>query len=216
MRICCRSVLPVMMLFLPVVASGGTLDVTVTWTVPLQNVYPVFILCDGVQAASCNQNAVLPLILTENEGSGPGLPPGNGQDLFQPINFTPLWSGFITYIALPQGSTSNVVIGLANGVVTAGSPWPFVTPESQIAADVLGGSQAQQQDLINFFLANLSDFPQMGSAGAQVGNIWEFSNAVSIGSYSAAQLTPEPSTMELAGAAFVCLLLAGRRLRLVR
>lgn len=155
MRICCRSVLAVMMMCLPAMVSGGTLIVNVATTIALQDIYPVFILCNDVPAASCNPSAPLPLIHTENEGSAPAFPSGV-QDTFHNINFSSLWSGYITYIALPQGSPSNVVIALRNGFVIAGSPWPFSTPESQIATDLLGGSQAQQTDLVNFFLSNTS------------------------------------------------------------
>jgi hypothetical protein len=157
----------------PAVVSGGTLIVDITTTVAVQASYPVFILCNDVTAASCNPNAPLPLIHTENGGSAPAL--SNGvQDTFKNINFNSLWSGYITYIALAQGSTSDVDIGLKNGFVTSESAWPFSTPESQIAADVLGGSQAQQTDLVNVFLSNLSDFPPMGSQDSETGTFWEF------------------------------------------
>lgn len=118
----------------------------------------------------------------------------------------------ITYTALAQGSSSNVVIALRNGFVTTGSPWPFSTPESQVAADLLGGSEAQQTDLVNFFLNNLSDFTQMGSQGGQVGTFWEFSNAVNVGSVSATA-SPKLSTTALMALAFGALILGGRRLR---
>jgi hypothetical protein len=148
----------------------------------------------AIQAPRCR------LIHIESEGSAPAFPNGV-QDSFQNIHFSTLWSGYITCVALAQGSTSNVVIGLAPGFVSAGSTWPFATPESQIAADLLGGSQAQVTDLTNFFLGNLSAFPRMGSQGAQVGTFWEFSNAVNVGSLEATA-TPEPSTMVLMTATF--------------
>jgi hypothetical protein len=199
MKIRCSSLLAVLTMCLPAVVSGSAFVVSVTTTIPVQDVYPVFILCDGVPAASCNPQALFPLILTDNEGSWPAFPNG-GHDVFQPVNLTPLWSGYITYIALAQGSSSNVVIGLRNGFVSTGSPWPFSTPESQIAADVLGGSQAQQTDLINFFLNNLNDFTTMGSQDSQMGTFWEFSNAVNVGSLSATA-APEPSSVVFMAAA---------------
>ena len=203
----CRLRLALAMMCLPAVVSGatvnGTLVVNLTTTIPVQVAYPVFILCNDVPAASCNPSAPLPLIHTENGGSAPPLPPGT-QDTFKNINFSSLWSGYITFVALPQGLPSDVIIGLRNDFITAGSPWPFSTPESQIAADLLGGSQAQQTDLVNFFLNNLSAFPQMGSQGGQAGTFWEFSNAVNVGSFSATNIvaTPEPSTILLMGLAF--------------
>lgn len=201
--------LAMLMLGLSSAVSAGTLVVSVTTTSALDDVYPVFILCNDVPAASCNSGAPQPLIHTENEDMFPAFPSG-GLDPFKNVNFSTLWSGYITYVALAPGSSSDVVIGLAPGFVTAGSPWPFLTPESQIAADVQGGSQAQQTDLVNFFLNNLSAFPQMGSQGAQVGTFWEFSNAVDVGSLSAAE-APEPSTVSFVGVAFGALIFVRRR-----
>ena len=117
MRICWLSGLAVTMMCSPAMVSGatvsGTLFVNLTTTVAVQDVYPIFILCNDVPAASCNPGAPLPLIHIESEGSSPAFPNGV-QDTFSPINFNSSWSGFITYVALPQGSSSNVVIGLRN------------------------------------------------------------------------------------------------------
>jgi hypothetical protein len=97
MRIRCRFAFAVMIMCLPAMISGGNL----TTTIALQNVYPIFILCNDVPAASCNPSAPLPLIHTENEGSWPAFPSG-AQDTFKNINFSSLWSGYMTYLALPQ------------------------------------------------------------------------------------------------------------------
>jgi hypothetical protein len=205
MRICCRSVLAVMMMCLPTMVSGGSLIVNINTTIALQDFYVAFILCNDVLATSCNTSALFPLIHIEKRGSIIPAFPDGAQDEFDNLNFSSLWSGYITYIALPQDSSSNVVIALRNGFVTAGSPWPFLRPESQIAADLVGGSLAQQQDLRGFFLNHLSAFTQIGSQDAQAGTFWEFSNAVDVGSLSEA--SPEPSTMPLMALALAVLTL---------
>jgi hypothetical protein len=202
MRNCCRLFLAAMMC-LPAMVRGGTLSVTITTTIAVQDPYSVFIVCNDVLAVSCNQNALFPLISIQGDKSAPAFPNGVTNN-FNNINFSSLWSGYITFIALPQDSSSDVVVALRNGFITAGSPWPFSTPESQIAADLLGGSQAQQTDLTNFFLNNLSAFSQIGSQDAQNGTFWKFSNAVAVGSLST---TPEPSTITLMAPAVLALAL---------
>lgn len=88
---------------------------------------------------------------------------------------------------------ADVVIGLANGVVTAGNPWPFLTPESEIAGDLVSGDAAAVADLTKFFLSNLTDFPQV--FGGPAGTIWRFSTATEVGTIGPGVIaTPEPAS----------------------
>lgn len=174
--------------------SAGSLTFERTTTVALQNVYPVFIACT-VPIGSCNAGSPLPLIHIENEGPAPVLT--NDADVFQPVNTSIIFSGYVTYLALAQGSSSDVVVALQPGIAVSGNPWPFSTPESQIAADLAGGTTAEIANLQNFFLNNLTDFVQFNGPA---GNFAEFSNGTIVGSLSAAEtLAPEPSTMALIG-----------------
>jgi hypothetical protein len=60
MRVLSRGLLFCLLPCLPAVSSASNLVVDITTTIPVQNVYPVFILCNDVPATSCNPSAPLP------------------------------------------------------------------------------------------------------------------------------------------------------------
>ena len=101
-----------------------------------------------------------------------------------------------------RSALDHVVIGLRNGFVKVGDPWPFAHPESVIAADLLAGDQTATNDLRTFFLSNLTAFPQMLGNG---GTLYEFSGASIVGSVGPTTITPEPASKVLTAAALLTL-----------
>jgi hypothetical protein len=167
------------------VLSAGSITFTVTTTIPLEDVNAVFIDC-GVPIGSCNASSFEALIIDDDEGSWPVLT--DKPDVFHSINTAGFESGYFTYLALSQASPSDVVVALQSGVPIAGQNWPFSTLESTIAGWLTTGDTT---DLTNFFLANLTDFPQIKGT---TGNFGEFSTGVVVGSVSSSVSVPEPGS----------------------
>ncbi len=195
----------VLMACLPSMVSAGTIVTPLSVTIPTQNFYNMFILCT-VPIGSCNASSPIPLIIVELEAAirpaGAGLDPING------VNTSIGQSGYITWIALDQSAPQDVVIGLRNGFVNVGDPWPFSTPETQLAADLLAGGASATADLRSFFLSNLTAFPQVLGTG---GTMYRFSAATVAGTIGPTVITPEPALGALTAVALLALALLRRR-----
>ena len=161
---------------LPQVSRAGTLvDILtpVNVTISTRNFNDASIVC-GVPIGLCNASSPFPLI---NVSIQPGtLPPFFAVDVIHNVQnvFASGGSGYITFIGLDASALDHVIIGLRNGFVNAGDPWPFSTSESTIAADLLSGDAVATADLRSFFLSNLTAFPQILGAG---GTLYRFSGA---------------------------------------
>src|SRR5882724_7170786 len=134
----------------------------VTVTIPTKNLNDAWILCD-VPIGSCNANSPFPLINVVTQSSM--YPAFSDVDRINNLNADALVSGYITFIGLDASALDHVVIGLRNGFVNVGGPWPFLTPEIHIAAAVLAGGANATADLRGFFLSNLTAFPQVFETG---------------------------------------------------
>jgi hypothetical protein len=108
-------------------------------------------------------------------------------------------TGFVTAIGIVNDANVNdpnlahVVVALGAGVPNvAGNPWLFSTAESTIATALQTGNTAA---LLAFFNANTADWISYSNGALSSGNMWEFSNGVSIGTLGVAvTAVPEPST----------------------
>lgn len=203
-----KIVLTVLAGFLPAVLSAGTLTLSVTTAIPSADDYLVYMGCT-VSIASCTP--VTPGDSANVAFLGAVVPAGVITP--SPTAFIPdsVISGYVTAIGL--ATPSDVVIALGNGVAITSSTWSslFTTPESQIAADLVGGSTAQKADLLSFFQQNYLDFIPLNGTG---GNIGEFSNGVVVGTLGAtvtASTVPEPGTLALTGSLLGGLALLRRR-----
>ncbi len=190
---------------MPSVLSAGTIATSVSVTIPTQNFYNIFILCT-VPIGSCNANSPNPLILVDLEASS--LPAFSAPDVINNINASIVQSGYTTWIAQDQSAPADVVIGLRNGLVNVGDPWPFSTPESLLAADLLVGDASAIADLRSFFLSNLTSFPQVGGTG---GTVYRFSTATVVGTIGPTVITPEPSSWALTVLVLGAVVSLGRR-----
>jgi hypothetical protein len=196
----------VMMACLPSVLFAGTISTPLTVTIPTQNFYNIFILCT-VPIGSCNESSPIPLILVDFEAAI--RPAGSGQDVIHNVNTSIVQSGYLTWIALDQSAPQDVVIGLRTGFVNVGDPWPFSTPESQLATDLLAGGASASADLRSFFLSNLTAFPQVGGTG---GTMYRFSTATVVGTIGPTVISPEPAAGALTAFALLTLVLLRCRL----
>jgi MYXO-CTERM domain-containing protein len=183
------------------VLSAGSITFNVTTTIPLEDVNAVFIDC-GVPIGSCNGGSFEALIIDDPEGSYPV--ETNHPDVFNGISTGGFESGYFTYLALSQASPSDVVVALESGVPITGESWPFSTPESTVAGWLATGDTT---DLTNFFLANLTDFPQINGT---TGNLAEFSTGVVVGSVSGS-VSPEPAAGGLMALGLLTLVVLHRR-----
>jgi hypothetical protein len=183
------------------VLSAGSITFTVTTTIPLEDVNAIFIDC-GVPIGSCNASSFEALIIDDAEGSWPVKT--NSPDVFNGISTGGFESGYFTYFAQSQASPSDVVVALQSGVPITGQNWPFSTAESTVASWLTTGDTT---DLTNFFLANLTDFPQINGT---TGNFGEFSTGTVVGQVSGA-VSPEPASGALMALGFGTLVVLYRR-----
>jgi hypothetical protein len=190
-----RTLLLALLASLPRVLCAGTILTPISVTIPTQNLYTMFILCT-VPIGSCDASSPIPLIRVEFDAGS--LPPFSGQADINNVNTAIVKSGYITWIAQDPAAPDHVVIGLRNGLVSTGDPWPFATPESQLAADLLASDASLLyadcrtgpcNDLRSFFLSNLASFPQIEGSG---GTIYRFSTATVVGTIGPSVLVPEP------------------------
>jgi hypothetical protein len=183
------------------VLSAGSITFNVTTTIPLIDANALFIDC-GVPIGACNAGSVQALIIDDAEGFKPVQT--NHPDVFNGIDTAGFESGYFTYFALSQSSPSDVVVVLQSGVPITGQNWPFSTAESTIAGWLTTGDTT---DLTSFFLANLTDFPQINGT---TGNFGEFSTGVVVGSVSGS-VSPEPAAGALMALGLLTLVVLYRR-----
>jgi hypothetical protein len=204
-----KIVLTMLAAFMPAVLSAGTLTLSVTTGISSADDYLIYMGCT-VSIGSCTP-------ATPGDSANVGLlalalPAGTVSP--NPTATIPnsVISGYVTAIGL--ASPSDVVIAVNNTVAITSNTWAslFTTPESQIAADLLGGSTLQKADLLSFFEQNYTDFIPLSGTG---GNIGEFSNGVVVGTFGATltpSSVPEPGTLALTGSLLGGLALLRRRL----
>jgi len=177
--------------------SAGTLVdllIPVTISIPTKNLNDYWVLC-GVPASSCNASAPLTITDAREPYEINDIPALSAVDVIHRVSLDVLESGYITFMALDAVAVDHIVIGLRSGVVNVGDPWPFATPESQLAADVLAGDAPAVARIRSFFNANLSAFPQIDGNGKGSGGVlYRFSDASLVGSIGPITATPEPSS----------------------
>jgi hypothetical protein len=200
MRVSLKIALAALAALTASVLSAGSFTFTVTTTIPLEDVNAVFIDC-GVPIGACNGSSFEALIVDNTLGSAPVVT--NHPVVFQE-NTAGFVSGYFTFLALSEASPSDVVVALQSGVPITGEPWPFSTAESTVAGWL---ATSDTTDLTNFFLANLTDFPQINGT---TGNFGEFSTGLVVGSVSGS-VSPEPAAAALTAVGLGALVLAFRR-----
>jgi hypothetical protein len=203
-----KIVLTVLTAFIPAALSAGTITLSVTTTIPTADDYLVYIGCT-VSLPSCT-----PLTPGDSAAAGfLGAVVPAGLITPSPVATIPntVISGYVTAIGL--ATPTDVVIALANNITITSDTWSFLftTPESQIAADLAGGTTAEKADLLSFVSLNYTDFIPLNGTG---GNIGEFSNGVVVGTLGAtvtASTVPEPGTLALTSLVLGGLALLRRR-----
>ncbi len=203
----CNIFLLVLMMWLPHVLSAESINVLtpVTVTIPTRYLNDAWILCTA-PIASCDANSPIPLISVDIQASS--YPAFSDVDVIHNVNSNLLKSGYITFIGLDASALDDVVIGLRDGFVNVGDPWPFAFAESRVAADLLAGDSAAMADLRVFFLSDLTAFPQIFGTG---GTLYRFSSASIVGAIGPTVVTPEPSTVALTALALLTLVILSRR-----
>ena len=203
-----KIVLTLLAAIMPAVLSAGTLTLSVTTGIPSADDYLIYMGCT-VSIASCTP--ATPGDSANVAFLAAALPAGTVNP--NPTATIPnsVISGYVTAIGL--ATPTDVVIALGNGIAITSNTWAslFTTSESQIAADLIGGSTAQKADLLSFFEQNYTDFIPLNGTG---GNIGEFSNGVVVGTLGAtvsASTVPEPGTFALTGSLLGGLALVRRR-----
>ena len=203
-----KIVLTLLAAIMPAVLSAGTLTLSVTTGIPSADDYLIYMGCT-VSIASCTP--ATPGDSANVAFLAAALPAGTVNP--NPTATIPnsVISGYVTAIGL--ATPTDVVIALGNGIAITSNTWAslFTTSESQIAADLIGGSTAQKADLLSFFEQNYTDFIPLNGTG---GNIGEFSNGVVVGTLGAtvsASTVPEPGTFALTGSLLGGLALLRRR-----
>ena len=203
-----KIVLTLLAAIMPAVLSAGTLTLSVTTGIPSADDYLIYMGCT-VSIASCT--TATPGDSANVAFLAAALPAGIVNP--NPTATIPnsVISGYVTAIGL--ATPTDVVIALGNGIAITSNTWAslFTTSESQIAADLIGGSTAQKADLLSFFEQNYTDFIPLNGTG---GNIGEFSNGVVVGTLGAtvsASTVPEPGTFALTGSLLGGLALVRRR-----
>lgn len=180
--------------------------------IPTTNLNEYWVLC-GVPASSCKAGAPLTITSASEPFQRNTLPPIWTVDKIQNVNLDILESGYITYLGLDTSALDHVVIALRNGFVKAGDPWPFATPETQLAADILAGNAAGVTRIRTFFDSNLSAFPQIdGNGNGSGGLVYRFSDASIVGSVGPIAAAPEASSGALMVVGLVTVLCMSRRL----
>lgn len=193
--------------FLPLLAlaalpcAANELGGSITINVGVNDAYLAYMLCGNLNFTGCGSaNANL-------QGDFPaGTYPLSG-------DIDGVESAYISVFGL-DASNGDVIVGLNNAAyaLAVNNPWPFLTPEATIESDITGNNTAA---LATFFADNLSYWLDPSLTNLSGGQLVEFSNGVSVGTFDAT-IAPEPASLwvtmlMLVGASLVRFVAAKKR-----